>query len=415
MGRLLIANATQIVTVAGASPRRGEAMRDLKIVEDGAILIRDHQIEAIGKTAQFEDFSDIEFINAAGCVVLPGFVDSHTHPIFAGTRENEYEQRIAGATYREIAEKGGGIRSTVRKTRAASEDELFETGLDRVNWFLRHGTTTIEAKSGYGLTLDDELKILRVIKRLNDETPLDLIGTFLGAHEIPDEYRHNRDEYVRLVIEEMLPAVAYEKLAENCDVFCESHVFSMDEARSILTTAKQHGLNLRFHADQLTLCGGAELAVELGASSADHLEQIDDAAIEKLKSSDVMPVLLPGSVFHLGLSKYPPARKMIDAGLPVVLATDFNPGSSPTPNMQMILSIACTQMRMSPAEAITASTINAAHSLGRASSIGGIEPGKQADLVIFDCEDYRQIPYFFGVNHARVVVKNGTVVYSRQA
>jgi imidazolonepropionase len=186
MGRLLIANATQIVTMAGASPRRGEMMRDLKIIEDGAILIRDHKIEAIGKTAQFEDFSDIEFINAAGCVVLPGFVDSHTHPIFAGTRENEYEQRIAGVTYREIAEQGGGIRSTVRKTRAASEDELFETGLNRVNWFLRHGTTTIEAKSGYGLTLNDELKILRVIKRLNDETPLDLIGTFLGAHEIPD-------------------------------------------------------------------------------------------------------------------------------------------------------------------------------------------------------------------------------------
>jgi imidazolonepropionase len=414
MGRLLIANAAQILTMAGASPRRGEAMRELAIVEDGAILIRDNLIEAIGKTAQFEDFPDIEFINAADCVVLPGFVDSHTHPIFAGTRENEYEQRIAGATYREIAERGGGIRSTVRKTRAATEEELFETGLERVETFLRHGTTTIEAKSGYGLTTEDELKILRVIKRLNDETPLDLIGTFLGAHEIPDEHRDNRGEYLRLIKEEMLPAVVDQNLAENCDVFCESHVFSNDEARSILQRAKDLGLNLRFHADQLTMCGGAELAIELGASSADHLEQIDDATIEKLKSSDVSPVLLPGSVFHLGLSKYSPARKMIDAGLPIVLATDFNPGSSPTQNMQMILSLACTQMRMTPAEAITASTINAAHSLGRSTTIGSIEPGKLADLVIYDCEDYRQIPYFFGVNHARVVVKNGTVVYSRQ-
>ncbi|HZS45886.1 MAG TPA: imidazolonepropionase [Blastocatellia bacterium] len=413
MSRILIANASQVVTLAGASPRKGEAMRDLGIIEDGAILVHNGRIEAVGKTAQFEDFPDIEFINAAGCVVLPGFVDAHTHAIFAGTRENEYEQRIAGATYQEIAAKGGGIRSTVRATRAASEEDLFEIGKRHVQWFLSHGTTTIEAKSGYGLTVEDELKILRTIQRLNDETPLDLIGTFLGAHEVPDEYRNNRKGYLRLVVEEMLPAVAKEDLAKYCDVFCESNVFSIDESREVLQRAQSQGLRPRFHADQLTLCGGAELAVEVGAVSADHLEQIDDVTIEKLNSSKVMPVLLPGSVFHLGLAKYAPARKMIDAGLPVVLATDFNPGSSPTPNMQMILSIACTQMRMTPAEVITASTINAAHTLGRASSIGTIEVGKQADLVIFDCDDYRQIPYFFGVNHARTVVKNGAVVYSK--
>src|SRR5581483_317769 len=350
MSRILIANASQVVTLAGASPRKGEAMRDLGIIEDGAILVHNGRIEAVGKTAQFEDFPDIEFINAAGCVVLPGFVDAHTHAIFAGTRENEYEQRIAGATYQEIAAKGGGIRSTVRATRAASEEDLFEIGKRHVQWFLSHGTTTIEAKSGYGLTVEDELKILRTIQRLNDGTPLDLIGTFLGAHEVPDEYRNNRKGYLRLVVEEMLPAVAKEDLAKYCDVFCESNVFSIDESREVLQRAQSQGLRPRFHADQLTLCGGAELAVEVGAVSADHLEQIDDVTIEKLNSSKVMPVLLPGSVFHLGLAKYAPARKMIDAGLPVVLATDFNPGSSPTPNMQMILSIACTQMRMTPAE-----------------------------------------------------------------
>jgi imidazolonepropionase len=322
--------------------------------------------------------------------------------------------RAAGVTYQEIASRGGGIRSTVRKTRAASEDELFEIGKKHAQAFLEHGTTSIEAKSGYGLTVDDELKILRVIRRLNDETPLDLIPTFLGAHEIPDEYRDRREEYIRLVIDEMLPKVAAEGLALYCDVFCESHVFTPDESRRVLVRAKELGLGIRFHAEQLTLCGGANLAAELEAESADHLEWIDDEGIARLQAAGVVAVLLPGAVFNLGLTRYAPARRMIEAGLAVALATDFNPGSSPTPSMQMILSIACTQMRMTPAEALTAATINPAYSLDLGERVGSLELGKQADVVVFDCSDYRQIPYIFGVNHSVVVIKRGRVVIDRR-
>jgi imidazolonepropionase len=285
-----------------------------------------------------------------------------------------------------------------------------------VRWLLEHGTTTVEAKSGYGLTLADELKILRVIRRLNDETPLEFVATFLGAHEIPDEYRsnedakHSRQAYIRLVIEEMLPQVAGENLAEFCDVFCESHVFNTEESRRILTKAKELGLGIRFHADQLTLSGGSLLAAELQAATADHLEWIDEAGIEALRGANVTAVLLPCAVFNLGLTRYAPARALIEAGVKVAIATDFNPGSSPTPSMQMALSVACTQMKMTPAEAITASTINAAYSLNRGALLGSIECGKQADLVIYDTEDYRQVPYFFGINHARIVIKKGRPV-----
>jgi imidazolonepropionase len=280
---------------------------------------------------------------------------------------------------------------------------------------LEHGTTTVEAKSGYGLTLADELKILRVIQRLNADTPLDLIPTFLGAHEIPDEYRDAREDYIRLVTDVMLPQVAAEGLARYCDVFCESHVFTVDETRRVLTSAKQLGLGLRVHAEQLSLSGGAYLAAVLEAASADHLEWIDDKGISALARRGVIAVLLPGAVFNLGLTRYAPARAMIEAEVPIALATDFNPGSSPTPSMQMILSIACTQMRMTPAEAITAATINAAYSLECGDSVGSLEPGKQADLVVFDCPDYRQIPYFFGVNHASVVIKSGRVVWDKRS
>jgi len=316
-------------------------------------------------------------------------------------------------TYQQIAARGGGIRSTVRKTRQASEDELFLLAKARVQQMLEHGTTTIEAKSGYGLTTEDELKILRVIRRLNSETPLELIPTFLGAHEIPDEYRGRNEEYVGLVVEEMLPRVADEALAWYCDVFCESNVFTVDESRRVLTRAKELGLGIRLHAEQLSSSGGAGLAAELSATTADHLEWINDASIEALQQAGVIAVLLPGAVFNLGLTRHAPARKMIERGLAVALATDFNPGSSPTLSIQMILSIACTQMRMTPAEAIVAATINAAHSVGIGARAGSIEAGKQADLVLFDCSDYRQIPYFFGVNHATVVIKSGQVVFDR--
>jgi imidazolonepropionase len=386
------------------------------VIEDGGLLIREGLIAAVGGSAEVEHRAapDAERVDAQGCAVLPGFVDAHTHPVFAGTREDEYEMRAEGLTYEQIAGRGGGIRSTVRKTRAASEDELYSLALRRVGWFLSHGTTTVEAKSGYGLTLDDELKILRVIKRLNDETPLEFIPTFLGAHEVPDEHRTNRDQYIDLIVEEMLPRVASERLARYVDVFCESHVFNVAESRGVLERARQLGFGLRLHAEQLSLSGGARLAAELGATTADHLEWIDDRGIESLLNAGVIAVLLPGAAFNLGLTRYAPARRMIEAGLPIALATDFNPGSSPTPSMQMILSIACTQMRMTPAEAITASTINPAYSLGLGDRTGSLEVGKQADVVLFDCSDYRQIPYLFGINHALTVVKSGRVTIDRR-
>lgn len=419
INELLITNASQLVTLAGPGrARAGAEMRQLAIVEDGALLVRDSVIIAVGRSSEIEHqaSADALRIDARGQVVMPGFVDAHTHPVFAGTREDEYEMRSQGATYQEIAARGGGIRSTVRKTRAASETELFEMALPRIEWMLEHGTTTIEAKSGYGLTVEDELKILRVIRRLNQETPLDLVPTFLGAHEIPDEYRGpgaERENYVRLITEEMLPRVAAEHLARYSDVFCESRVFSVEESRYVLQRAKEFGLKARFHADQLSLGGGGRLAAEIGAATADHLEWIDDEGIEAMRSAGVMAVLLPGAVFNLGLTRYAPARKMIEARLSVVLATDFNPGSSPTPSMQMALSIACAQMRMTPAEAITASTINAAYSLDLGSRVGSLEAGKQADVVIFDCDDYRKIPYFFGINHVKMVIKAGHVIVKR--
>ncbi|MFL6214200.1 MAG: imidazolonepropionase [Blastocatellia bacterium] len=415
---LLITNAAQLVTLAGAQrPRVGTEMRALGIIEDGALLVRDDTIAAVGTTAEVEPLASqaAERLDVKGRVVMPGFVDAHTHPVFAGTREDEYEMRAEGFTYQEIAARGGGIRSTVRRTRAASEDELFQSALPRVGWMLEHGTTTVEAKSGYGLTLDDELKLLRVIRRLDRETPLTLVPTFLGAHEIPDEYRgsqpgQRRADYIRLLMDEMLPRVARERLARFADIFCESHVFTVAEARHILARAKQLGLGLRLHADQLTLCGGGKLAAELGAITADHLEWIDEAGIRRLAGAGVAAVLLPGAVFNLGLTRYAPARALIDAGVSVVIATDFNPGSSPTPSMQMALSIACTQMRMTPAEAVTAATINAAYTLDLGHRIGSLEVGKQADVVVYEASDYRQIPYIFGINHALLTIKAGRAV-----
>lgn len=422
--QLLIINASQLVTLAGeARPRTGAEMGELAIIKDGAVLMRDGLIVATGASSEVSAQADgnCQVLDANQCVVMPGFVDAHTHPVFAGTREDEYEMRAAGLTYQQIAAKGGGIRATVRKTRAASEDDLLQMALPRIGWLLEHGTTTAEAKSGYGLTLADELKILRVIRRLNHQTAIELVPTFLGAHEIPDEYRDadhpqaSRDAYIRLVTDEMLPQVAGEKLAEFCDVFCESHVFTTEESRRILSRARELGLGIRFHADQLSLSGGSLLAAELQAASADHIEWIDEAGIEALRKAGVTAVLLPCAVFNLGLTRYAPARRLIEAGVRVALATDFNPGSAPTPSMQMALSIACTQMKMTPAEAITAATLNAAYSLRRGSLLGSLEPGKQADLVIYDVPDYRQIPYLFGINHALVVIKKGRLVVNRRA
>ena len=399
-----VVNCGQLVTLAGPSrPRVRDELKQLSIIPNGSMLVRNGRIEAVGERVEIPP--DSKVIDAGGRVVLPGFVDAHTHAVFASTRVHEYELRASGSTYEEIAQAGGGIRSTVRKTREASEDELFEASHRYYNWFLRTGATTVEAKTGYGLTLEDELKMLRVIRRLG------YVPTFLGAHEIPDEYRGNRGGYVENVITEMLPGVV--GLAEYCDVFCEPKVFDVNASRRILTRARELGFKLRIHADQLSRSGAAELAAELGTVTADHLEQVDDRGIEALASSNVQPVLLPASVYNLGSSGFAPARKMIDAGLAVVLATDFNPGSSPTPSIPFVLSLASTHMGMAPAEGITASTINAAYSIGRGNEIGSLEPGKRADFVIHDCLDYREISYFAGIESAHSVFRSGTLVYAR--
>ena len=397
---LALLNCGQLVTLAGPTrPRVGTELRELGIISNGGMFVREGVIRKVGPTAEIEKLitPDIIVVDAGGRVVLPGFVDAHTHPVFAGTRVDEFEERAKGATYQEIAARGGGIQSTVNRTRAASVDELVEAGRRYAEWFLKTGTTTVEAKSGYGLSLEDELKILRAIKRLDQETSLRYVPTFLGAHSVPPEYRARRDEYISLIIDEMLPQVAQQKLAEFCDVFCEQNVFTTDESWKILSAARCHGLGLRMHADQLSLSGGAKLASELGTVTADHLEHTDADGINALKKAGVQPVLLPGSVYALGSSRYPAAREMIDAGLAVVLATDFNPGSSPTPSMTMILSLAATHLKMTPAEAITATTINAAYSLNRGAELGSLEAGKVADFVIHDCDDYRELAYFFGI------------------
>ena len=379
------------------------------------MLIRDQLISAVGSSEEIEKSAgDAEIVDVGGRVVLPGFVDAHTHPVFAGNRLDDFERRSKGETYEQIAAAGGGIWSTVQKTRAASEADLFQQATRHAQWFLQSGTTTIEAKSGYGLTLEDELKILRVIRRLNRETSLELIPTFLGAHAVPHEYRAAPERYLRLIVDEMLPRVCSEKLAEFCDVFCERGYFDLEQSREILTAAKRHGLKLRAHIDQLTNSGGAKLAAELNATTADHLEKTDHEGIAAMKSAGVQPVLLPGSVYALGSTCYPRARDIIAAGLPVVLATDFNPGSSPTPSMPMVLSLACTQMKMSPAEAITAATINAAYSLNRAHEIGSLEPGKLANFAVFAVEDYRELAYWFGNVRPHSVYVHGKCVYPAQ-
>lgn len=413
---IALINCSQLVTLAGpARPRVGPELRDLSIIDDGAMLVLKGRIEKVGSRQEIEPLigARCEVVDAGGRVVLPGFVDAHAHPVFAGNRADEFEERTAGASYQEIAARGGGIRSTVRATRAASLEDLISSGKRYADWFLRCGTTTVEAKSGYGLTLEDELKILIAIKQIDQEVPLRYVPTFLGAHDLPAEYRERRIDYIALVTDKMLPYVAREGLAEYCDVFCEDQVFSTNESRRILSVARQLGLGLRIHADQLSLAGGAKLAAELKAATADHLEHTDAEGIAALRSAGVQPVLLPGSVYALGSHRYPDAREMIVAGLAVVLATDFNPGSSPTPSMPMVLSLAATQMKMTPAESITAATINAAYSLGRGDRLGSLEPGKSADFVIHDCADYRELSYFFGIEHAWQTFVGGRRAFSR--
>lgn len=410
MSSLAVLHASELVTLSGPKrPRVGTELSELEIIRDGGMLIRNGGIERVGPSAEIEkNAGDSEIVDARGRVVMPGFVDAHTHLVFAGNRLDDFERRARGETYEQIAKAGGGIWSTVAKTRAATEPDLLAQAKKHANWFLRCGTTTVEAKSGYGLTVEDELKILRVIRQLRGEVRLEIVPTFLGAHAVPREL--SPDEYLEIVVNQMLPRVSAENLAEFCDVFCERGYFDIDRTRRILSAAKKLGLNLRGHVDQLTNSGGAKLMADMGATTADHLEQTDEQGIAALQKANVQPVLLPGSVYALGSSCYPRAREMIEAGLGVVLATDFNPGSSPTPSMPMILSLACTQMKMSPAEAITASTVNAAYSLKWGDKIGSLEPGRLANFVIFDCEDYRELAYWFGVPQTHAVYVRGDCV-----
>jgi imidazolonepropionase len=407
-------NCKQLVTLAGrAAPRIRSEMHELAIIPDGAMLIRDGLVEATGTRAEIEKrvTPQTEIIDAGGRIVLPGFVDAHTHPVFAGNRADEFEERMQGVTYAEIAARGGGIRATVKLTREASEADLLAVARHRRVWFALGGTTTIEAKSGYGLSVEAELKILRVIKALEADGKLRYVSTFLGAHEVPAEYHGRIDDYIALVVDEMLPRVAAEGLAEHCDIFCEPSVFPPDKARIVLEAAQRHGLKIRMHADQFSTDAGCLLAAELGAATADHLECTSAAGMEALLEARVQPVLLPASVYALGGQRYPDARRMIDMGLAVVLATDFNPGSSPTASMPMVLSLAATQMKMTAAEAITAATINAAYSLGLGGTCGSLEAGKSADFVIHDCDHYRELPYFFGRNPAIAVYVRGACAY----
>lgn len=418
---ILITGCAELLTLRGAAPRRGRALDAVGIIRDGALLIRDGRIAAIGPRRNIEGLREsrrASRLDLGGCVVLPGFIDSHTHLIHAAARAAEYEQRISGATYEDIARAGGGIHNSTRKLRGASSRDLKRRALAHLARFAAHGTTTLEAKSGYGLTWESERKILLVLRELEREQPLDIVRTFLGAHVVPHEYRNRAgktpEAYVELICRQWLPRVAAENLAEFCDVFCDRGAFTVAQSRRILTAARACGLGLRLHAEQLARTGAAKLAVEMNAASADHLEKVSAGDIRALAHSNVTCTLLPGCCFHLGLAQYGPARRLIDAGAIVAIATDFNPGTSPTLSMPMILSLACTQMRMTPAEAISAATINAAYSLGRHDGIGSLEVGKFADLAAFDVDDYREIPYYFGVNHCWLTMKRGRIIYSRR-
>jgi imidazolonepropionase len=415
--RILLRGARQLLTLRGSSePRRGAAMRDLGVIPDGAVLIQDGVILSLGPSRRVENLSlarNAVEIDATGRVVAPGFVDSHAHLVCGPPRLMDYDMRLAGRSYHQIAEAGGGILASVRAVREMPIRRLILQARQTLNACIQHGTTTLEAKSGYGLDETGERKALRAVRALQDK-PLDLIPTYLGAHTVPPEYAGRADAYVHWMCAHIMPRIRRHRLAIFADVHYERGAFTFEQVRRYLTAARDLGFLLKIHAEQFSHSGAVRLAVEMGTVSADHLDYIDEEDARLLARSDTIATLLPGAVFHLGLDRYAPARSLIEAGAAVALATDYNPGTSPTCNMQIIMSLACTQMRMTPAEAFSAATINGAHALRLAHRVGSIETGKRADLVMFDASDYREIPYHFGVNLVAMTMKGGQVLYRKE-
>jgi len=414
---LLVVSAAQLLTApAGDRPLLGPDLDRPVLIEDGAVACVGGRVAAVGTTrdvlARYPESESARVLDARGLLVAPGFVDSHTHLPFAGTREMEFEARARGESYAAIAERGGGIRASVGHLRAASEESLAAAVVKRLGRLLAQGTTTVEAKSGYGLSLEDERKQLAALKRASSSSPVEIIPTFLGAHEVPDEHRAKREGYVALLIDSMIPAIAREHLARFCDVFCDQGVFTVEESRRILRRAQECGLQAKLHADELADVGAAALAAELHAVSADHLLHASPQGLRAMAEAGVIAVLLPGTAFTLGLP-YARARVMVEMGLPVALATDFNPGSTMSSSMSMAMTLAVTQMKLTPAEAWMAATANGACAVGEGGRLGRLQPGFAADLVLFDATDYRHIAYHYAEEHVRSVVKRGVPAWDR--
>ncbi|HMR77976.1 MAG TPA: imidazolonepropionase [Polyangiaceae bacterium] len=416
MAGLMIINAAEAVTLGGfsAEPARGPRQSELGIIRDAAVFVRDGKIAAVGASDRLRQEYRAEIdtlLDAEGGVVLPGFVDPHTHLVFAGDRADEWERRMQGAEYLDILRSGGGILSTVKKTRAACEDALHTSARRWANAAITCGTTTLEIKSGYCLDRDGEIKLLNVAQRLRDSLPIEIVSTFLGAHVVPPEFKNDRPGYLDLVLK-TAATIRERSLAEFFDVFCEQEAFTLEETEMLCRKAQDLGYRIKLHAEQFSDSGATRLGVRLGALSVDHLEQISDDSIAALKSAEHPPlaVLLPAVAFHLALTTHAPGRQLVDAGIPVALATDMNPGSSFTPSMPMAIAIACRTQGLTVAEALVAATINAAHALDRQDSVGSLEPGKRADIIVCDIPDYRHLAYGFGHNPVRAVIANGQIV-----
>ena len=408
----IVHNTKQLVTLGGSGKARsGTEMAELSIVENGCFAVKDGKVVDVGCYCGLKTrCKPLEWIDAENMIVCPGFVDPHTHPVFVNTRENEFEMRIQGKTYVDISKAGGGILASINAVREADEDMLYELAYHRISRMIEQGTTAIEAKSGYGLCTESELKMLRVINRLKDSLPIDVAVTFMGAHEFPLEYRNNREGYINLLINKMMPEVKRQNLAEYVDIFTEAHVYNIEESRRILTKAKELGFKVRMHADEIVAIGGAELAAEVGAVSADHLGACSDEGIRALRDAGVIATLLPGTLFSLASKSYARARDMINAGLPVAIATDYNPGSCNLDSMLFAISLSCIQMRMLPAEALTAATFNAACAIERQHLYGSLEIGKNADFIMLDIPSIAFIPYHLGSNCVKRVYVSGEMI-----